>query len=100
MADGHDAQAVVATQSPTLMRRVEPAQVRYLRLDEQRLTTVSTVTMPEKADPTQKFVCEAPCVYGHKDWVVSRTSRLTAASVRTHGAEVTSCCTRSAGADR
>ena len=66
---------------PSLMRRVEPAQVRYLRLDEQRLTTVSTVTLPEKADPTQTFV-------------------LTAASVRTHGAEVTSCCTRSAGADR
>ena len=41
MADGNDAQAVVATHSPSLMRRVEPAQVRYLRLDEQRLTTVA-----------------------------------------------------------
>ena len=65
MADGHDAQAVVATHSPTLMRRVEPAQVRYLRLDEQRLTTVSTVTMPEKAAPPQKLVRESPCAYGH-----------------------------------
>jgi hypothetical protein len=37
---------------------------------------------------------------GATDWVVSRTSRLTAASVRTHVAEVTSCCTRRAGADR
>jgi hypothetical protein len=34
-------------------------------LDEQRLTTVSTVTMPEKAAPTQKLVRESPSVYGH-----------------------------------
>ncbi|SDO16589.1 ATP-dependent endonuclease [Geodermatophilus sp. DSM 45219] len=63
MADGNDAQAVVATHSPSLMRRVEPAQVRYLRLDEQRLTTVSSVTMPEKADEAHKFVREALHAY-------------------------------------
>jgi predicted ATPase len=66
MADGHDAQAVVATHSPTLMRRVEPAQVRYLRLDEQRLTTVSTVTMPEKADPTRSSSVRRPVCTGTK----------------------------------
>jgi hypothetical protein len=27
MADGHDAKALVVTQFPSLMRRVEPAQV-------------------------------------------------------------------------
>jgi putative ATP-dependent endonuclease of the OLD family len=48
MADGHDAQAVVATHSPSLMRRVEPAQVRYLRLEDDRRTKVATVAMPDE----------------------------------------------------
>jgi putative ATP-dependent endonuclease of OLD family len=63
MAGGYDAQAVVATHSPSLMRRVEPEQVRYLRLDAQRRTTVTTVAMPETTDEAHKFVREALHAY-------------------------------------
>ncbi len=63
MTSGHDAQAVVATHSSSLMRRVEPEQVRYLRLNEQRRTTVATVAMPETAEEAHKFVREALHAY-------------------------------------
>lgn len=63
MADGHDAQAVVATHSPSLMRRVEPTQVRYLRLDDDRCTKVATVAMPDETDEAHKFVREALHAY-------------------------------------
>jgi putative ATP-dependent endonuclease of OLD family len=63
MAGGYDAQAVVATHSSSLMRRVEPEQVRYLRLDAQRRTIVATVVMPETTDEAHKFVREALHAY-------------------------------------
>ncbi|MET9225561.1 AAA family ATPase [Lentzea sp. NPDC003310] len=59
MARGQDAQVVVATHSASLMRRVEPHQVRYLRLNGARHTTVSVVTMPPSATEEHKFVREA-----------------------------------------
>jgi putative ATP-dependent endonuclease of OLD family len=63
MVNGHDAQAVVATHSPSLMRRVEPEQVRYLRLNAQRCATVATVEMPETTDEAHKFVRAALRAY-------------------------------------
>jgi putative ATP-dependent endonuclease of OLD family len=63
MAEGYDAQAVIATHSASLMRRVEPEQVRYLRLDAQRRTTVATVAMPKTTDEAHKFVREALHAY-------------------------------------
>nr|WP_268865876.1 AAA family ATPase [Cellulomonas hominis] len=60
---GSDAQAVVATHSPSLMRRVQPEQVRYLRLDDERCTHVEHVHMPAKADTAHKFVREALHAY-------------------------------------
>lgn len=63
MTTGHDAQAVVATHSPSLIRRVEPEQVRYLRLDPQRRTIVAKVVMPPKNDDAHKFVREALHAY-------------------------------------
>lgn len=54
-----DAQAIVATHAPSLLRRVEPEQIRYLRLNPERQTVVSVVTMPEASDEAHKFVREA-----------------------------------------
>jgi len=57
---GHfDAQAMVATHAPSLLRRVPPERVRYLRLDGKRETIVSGVQMPETSDEAHKFVREA-----------------------------------------
>lgn len=55
-----DAQALVATHSPALMRRVDPEAVRHLRLAGDRTTIVTSITLPGDDDAeAQKFVREA-----------------------------------------
>lgn len=56
---GNDAQALIATHAPSILRRVEPKQVRYLRLDEQRQAQVTSILMPEGDDVAYKFVRQA-----------------------------------------
>jgi putative ATP-dependent endonuclease of OLD family len=59
---GHnDAQSIVATHSPSILRRVPPESVRYLRLNKDRATAVTSVILPgEGADEeAHKFVREA-----------------------------------------
>lgn len=56
-ANGRDAQAVMATHSPSLMRRVPPESVRYLRLDKNRTTIVKHIDLPEDGS-ARKFVRE------------------------------------------
>jgi putative ATP-dependent endonuclease of OLD family len=57
-ARGQDAQALFATHSPSLMRRVPPETVRYLRLDEERATVVKRIKLPDDVEAL-KFVREA-----------------------------------------
>ena len=57
-AQGQDAQAVFATHSPSLMRRVPPEAVRYMRLDEERATVVKRIELPDDEEAL-KFVREA-----------------------------------------
>lgn len=59
----HDAQAIVATHAPSLLKRVAPEHVRYLRLNENRETTVKAIPMPERKDEAYKFVREAVQAY-------------------------------------
>lgn len=56
---GRDAQAVIATHAPALLRRVDPDAIRYLRLDSERRTIVSRITMPAKTDEAEKYVRQA-----------------------------------------
>jgi len=55
----NDAQSIVATHSPSILRRVPPESVRYLRLNENRATAVSSVILPGVDDDAHKFVREA-----------------------------------------
>jgi putative ATP-dependent endonuclease of the OLD family len=55
---GRDSQAVVATHAPSLLRRVEPESIRYLRLNEARRTVVAKITMPAD-DEAEKYVRQA-----------------------------------------
>lgn len=57
-ARGQDAQAALATHSPSLMRRVPPETVRYMRLDKKRTTVVRRIELPEDEE-AHKFVREA-----------------------------------------
>lgn len=58
VGDG-DAQALIATHAPSMLRRVEPENIRYLRLNEERKTTISSIDMPSAENEAHKFVREA-----------------------------------------
>ncbi|MFL6235521.1 MAG: ATP-dependent nuclease [Thermoanaerobaculia bacterium] len=55
----HDAQTIIATHSPSLLKRVAPEHIRYLRLNKDRMTVVTSVVMPTDTDDAYKFVREA-----------------------------------------
>lgn len=56
-------QSVIATHTPTLLKRVEPTAIRFLRLDGDRRTSVRCITLPEKGDEAAKYVNEAVKAY-------------------------------------
>lgn len=53
-----DAQAVIATHAPSILRRVDPKQIRYLRLTKARTTGVKRIPLPDEDDAAHKFVRE------------------------------------------
>lgn len=58
-----DMQALIATHAPTLLRRVDPESVCFLRLNSKRETTVKRVFLPEDDDEAAKYVREAVRAY-------------------------------------
>ncbi len=58
-----DAQSILATHSPSLLRRAEPKSIRYLRLNTNRRTAVKTILMPAESDEAYKFIREAVQAY-------------------------------------
>lgn len=54
-----DAQALIATHAPSMLKRVAPEHIRYLRLNANRITQVKRIRLPKKADVAHKFVREA-----------------------------------------
>lgn len=61
--DKEDVQGVVATHAPALLHRVEPEDIRFLRLAPNRTTTVRTIVMPADTDESAKYVREAILAY-------------------------------------
>ncbi|WP_092194685.1 ATP-dependent nuclease [Desulfomicrobium norvegicum] len=59
VTSNEDAQALIATHAPSMLKRVDPRHIRYLRLTEDRTTQVKRVLLPKKADEAHKFVREA-----------------------------------------
>lgn len=58
-----DVQGIVATHAPALLRRTEPEDIRFLRLAEDRTTTVRTITLPTDTDEAAKYVREGVLAY-------------------------------------
>ncbi|MGQ7262919.1 ATP-dependent nuclease [Vreelandella sp. V005] len=58
-----DAQALIATHAPSMLRRVAPERIRYLRLSEGRISCVTHIQLPSSADGAHKFVREAVQAY-------------------------------------
>lgn len=59
MTSEGDAQALIATHAPSMLRRVAPERIRYLRLTRNRTSRVTHIQLPENADEAHKFVREA-----------------------------------------
>ena len=58
-----DVQALIATHAPTLLRRVDPGSICFLRLDEGRKTKVYRIVLPDKDEDAAKYVREAVQAY-------------------------------------
>lgn len=56
-------QALLATHSSTLLRRVDPGTICFLRLNVHRETTVQRVVLPEDDEEAMKYVQEAVYAY-------------------------------------
>lgn len=59
MTSHEDAQALVATHAPSMLRRAPPDNIRYLRLTEKRTTKITCICLPKTSDEAHKFVREA-----------------------------------------
>ncbi|QOW64907.1 AAA family ATPase (plasmid) [Rothia amarae] len=57
--DEGDVQALIATHASTLLRRVDPADIRFLRLNHARETTVRRIILPTEDTEAAKYVREA-----------------------------------------
>ncbi|REH55190.1 putative ATP-dependent endonuclease of OLD family [Kutzneria buriramensis] len=58
-----DVQALIATHAPTLLRRVDPHTIRFLRLSPDRETTVRRIVLPTDDEAAAKYVREAVEAY-------------------------------------
>jgi putative ATP-dependent endonuclease of the OLD family len=58
-----DVQVLIATHAPTLLRRVNPESICFLRLDSKRETTVRRVVLPDDDEAMAKYVREAVQAY-------------------------------------
>lgn len=63
MTKNEDAQALIATHAPSMLRRVDPRHIRYLRLTSERTTKITRIRLPKKTDVAHKFVREAVQAY-------------------------------------
>ncbi len=58
-----DLQALIATHASTLLRRVQPESICFLRLNASRETTVHRIVLPENNEEAAKYVREAVEAY-------------------------------------
>ena len=58
-----DVQGLVATHASTLLRRVDPRSIRFLRLGAARTTTVRRIVLPDDDETAAKYVREAVQAY-------------------------------------
>ena len=59
MTSDGDAQALIATHAPSMLRRVAPERIRYLRLTPKRTSRVTHIKLPDVDAEAHKFVREA-----------------------------------------
>ena len=63
IADKNNAQTIITSHSASIIKRIEPSQVRYFRVDDIGYTNVCSITLPNKTDEQYKYVKEAVKAY-------------------------------------
>lgn len=63
LKDQSGGQAIVASHSPAILRRVPPDLIRHLRLVENRTTQVGQIVLPDEKQESGKFVRQAVMAY-------------------------------------
>lgn len=59
MVEHDDAQVLIATHAPSMLRRISPENIRYMRLNRERQTQISKIILPPNGHEAHKFVREA-----------------------------------------
>lgn len=57
------AQVLITSHTPTIIKRVEPEEIRHIRLDKDRLSLLNTIILPEETDEAFKYIKEAVKAY-------------------------------------
>ena len=63
IADKNNAQTIITSHSASIIKRIEPSQVRYFRVGDIGYTNVCSITLPNKTDEQYKYVKEAVKAY-------------------------------------
>lgn len=59
IADKNNAQTIITSHSASIIKRIEPSQIRYFRVNDEEYTDVCSITLPDKTDEQYKYVKEA-----------------------------------------
>ncbi|WP_297532610.1 ATP-dependent endonuclease [Thalassolituus sp.] len=59
LTNNDDGQALIATHAPSMLRRIAPESIRYMRLNEERQSRITCIQLPEDDGEAHKFVREA-----------------------------------------
>lgn len=63
IADKNNAQTIITSHSASIIKRIEPSQIRYFRVNDEEYTDVCSITLPDKTDEQYKYVKEAVKAY-------------------------------------
>lgn len=63
IADKNNAQTIITSHSASIIKRIEPSQIRYFRVNDKEYTDVCSITLPDKTDEQYKYVKEAVKAY-------------------------------------
>lgn len=62
MQNRNNSQVIITSHSPSIVKRVEPMEIRHLRIDD-GMTIAQEIALPEKQDESYKYVKEAIKAY-------------------------------------
>lgn len=59
----NSSQGIIATHSPSMLKRIPPESIRHFRLNESRISVVSKIELPSASADASKYIREAVLAY-------------------------------------